>query len=99
VSKNKKKFDLTHLVHGGYLKDGQTLCFVSDPSKKSIINKQPNGEYKLKVGAEIMTVHAFAQKCLDQEPPDHASKWLRTEDGKTLYELWHSKDEEYLKAA
>jgi hypothetical protein len=69
VSKKKNKFDLTHLVHDGQLKDGEMLVFVSDPNKKCIIAKQPNGEYKVTVGAETMTVHAFAQKCLGEDPP------------------------------
>lgn len=97
MSKKKNKFDLTHLVHQGDLKDGQKLVFVSDPSKTCTISKQPNGEYKVLVGKETMTVHAFAQKCLGQEPPDHASRWLRTEAGNTLYELWHADD--YVEAA
>ena len=98
MSKKKNKFDLTHLVHDGHLKDGQVLFYVSDPSKTCKVTKQPNGEYKVKVGAEMTTVHAFAQKCLGQDPPDHASKWFRTEGGKTLYELWHA-GEEYANAA
>jgi hypothetical protein len=97
VSKKKNKFDLTYLVHQGDLKDGQTLYYVSDPKQACKITKQPNNEYKVQVGAETMTVHAFAQKCLGQEPPDHASKWVRTEGGKTLYDLWHAED--YAEAA
>ncbi|MFL5812617.1 MAG: hypothetical protein ACJ763_03495 [Bdellovibrionia bacterium] len=101
MSKKKNKFDLTHLVHDGSLKDGQVLFFVSDPKKTCKITKQPNGEFKVIVGtgagAETMTVHAFAQKCLGMDPPDHASKWFRTESGKTLYDLWHAND--YAEAA
>lgn len=97
MSKKKNKFDLTYLVHHGYLKDGQTLFFVSDPSKTCKVAKQPNGEYKVISGGETMTVHAFSQKCLGQEPPDHASKWIRAETGKTLYDLWHAED--YVEAA
>jgi NADPH-dependent 7-cyano-7-deazaguanine reductase QueF len=97
VSK-KNKFDLTHIVRGEYLKEGQTLYFVSDPSKTCKVAKQPNGEYKVTVGKETMTVHAFAQKCLATEPPDHASKWIRTDAGKTLYELWHAEDDDALAA-
>lgn len=96
MSKKKNKFDLTHLVHEGLLKEGQTLFFVSDPKKTCKIVKHISGEYKVAVGsgatAETITVHAFAQKCLGQDPPDHASKWFRTEGGKTLYELWHAND-------
>lgn len=94
MSKKKGKFDLTHLVNAGYLKDGQKLLFVSDPSKFCTIARQPNHEYKVMVGKETMTVHAFAQRCLGQDPPDHAAKWFRTEDGKTLYDVWHAEDAE-----
>lgn len=97
MSKKKNKFDLTHLVHEGSLKDGQTLFFVSDPAKTCKISKQPNGEFKVAVGGEILTVHSFAQKCLGTDPPDHASKWFRTETGQTLYDLWHAGD--YAEAA
>ena len=93
MTKKKNKFDLTHLVHDGTLKEGQTLYFVSDPKKSCVIAKQPNGEYKVVIGGkEITTVHAFAQSCLGQEPPDHAAKWLRVESGRTLYDLWHAND-------
>lgn len=97
MSKKKNKFDLTNLVHDGTIKDGQTLFFVSDPSKKCTVVRQINGEYKVSLGKETMTIHAFAQKCLGQEPPDHATKWIRTEGNKTLYELWHAND--YAEAA
>ena len=92
MSKKKNKFDLTSLVHDGVLKEGQTLFFVSDPSKTCRIVKQPNGEYKVAMGAETLTVHAFAQKCLGQEPPDHATKWVRNDQNKTLFDLWHAGD-------
>jgi hypothetical protein len=93
VSK-KHKFDLKTLVHDGLIKDGQVLFFVSDPKKTCKVQKQPNGEFKVVVEAtkETTTVHAFAQNCLGQEPPNHAAMWLRTEQGKTLYELWHQND-------
>ena len=93
MSKKKYKFDLMHLVHEGFLKEGQILLFVSDPGKTCQVKKQPNGEYKVLAGGEITTIHAFAQKCLGQDPPDHAAKWFRTQDNKTLYELWHANDE------
>ena len=92
MSKKKGKFDLTHLVASGYIKDGQTLFFVSDPAKKCNVVRQINGEYKVSTGKETMTVHAFVQRCLGQDPPDHASKWLRTENNKTLYDFWHAED-------
>jgi len=93
VSK-KKKFDLTHLVHHGLLQNGQALYYVSDPSLSCTVTKQPNGEFKVVTAQEkeTITVFAFVQRCLGQEPPDHASKWLRTDSGKTLYDLWHSED-------
>jgi hypothetical protein len=94
MSKKKNKFDLSHLVHGGSLKEGQLLFYVSDPSKVCKISKQPNGEYKVLVGKETMTIHAFAQQCLGQEPPDHATKWFRTEKGMILFDLWHTVIEE-----
>ena len=97
MSKKKSKFDLTYLVQEGYLKDGETLYFVSDPGKTCKVQKQPGNEYKVVVGKDVMTVHSFAQKCLGMDPPDHAAKWLRTGFNKTLFDLWHS--EEYSEAA
>ncbi len=93
MSKKKGKFDLTHLVTTGYVKDGQDLYFVSNPKQNCKVTKQPNGEFKVVVGGETMTVHAFATKCLGMDPPDHATKWLRDEKGATLYDLWHAEDE------
>jgi hypothetical protein len=95
VSKKKNKFDLSQLVHDGYLKEGEKVSFVSDPSKFATVVKLLNKEYKLiKPGEKQVpiTAHAFAQECLGQEPPDHASKWLKGSSGKTLYELWHAED-------
>lgn len=93
MSKKKGKFDLSTLVHNGYLKDGETLTFVSDPSKTCRVAKQPNGEFKITVGAETLTVHSFAQRCLGMDPPDHASKWFKTAGGKTLFDLWHADED------
>ncbi|MEK6580313.1 MAG: hypothetical protein AABZ55_13895 [Bdellovibrionota bacterium] len=92
MSKKKGKFDLTNLVHDEVLKDGQKIFFVSDPSKFCIVKKMPNNEFKVTDGKETFTIHAFAQKCLGQEPPDHAAKWVRTEAGKILFDLWHAHD-------
>jgi len=92
VSKKKNKFDLTHLVQQGDLKDGQTLFFVSDPKKTCKVAKQPNGEFKVIADKETLTIHAFSQRCLGQDPPDHASKWFRTDGGKSLFDLWHAGD-------
>lgn len=93
MGKKKNKFDLTGLVHDGYIKNGQTLFFVSDPSKTCVVTKQPNNEYKVVAFKETMTLHAFATQCLGTEPPVHASKWVRTDKDKTLYDLWHADDE------
>jgi hypothetical protein len=98
MSKKKGKFDLTHLVHTGDVKDGQDLFFVSNPKQSAKVAKQPNNEYKVVVNGETMTVHAFATKCLGMDPPDHATKWLRDEKGTTLYDMWH-KDDDYSYAA
>jgi hypothetical protein len=98
MSKKKGKFDLTQLVKDGFIKDGETLCFVSDPKQTCVVSKQPNGEFKVKTADGVTTVHAFAQKCLGQEPPEHATRWVRTTGGKTLYEIWHQ-DDEYSHAA
>ena len=99
MGKKSKKFDLKELVHQSYLKDGEKLFFVSDPAKFCTIAKQPNGEFKVIVGkGTVMTVHAFAQQCLGMDPPEHASKWLRTAGNKTLYELWHAEEDEALAA-
>lgn len=97
MSKKKNKFDLSTLVQQGDLKDGQTLYYVSDPSKTCKITKQPNGEYKVIAAGQTTTIHAFAQTCLGTEPPNHATQWVRTEGGKSLYEIWHADD--YAEAA
>lgn len=90
MSKKKNKFDLTHLVHDGIVKEGETLFFVSDPKMCGVVKKTPNHECKVEFKNEMMTVHALAVKFLGQEPPDHACRWLRNKDGKTLYELWQN---------
>lgn len=84
----KKKFDLTALVHHGYVKENETIYLVSDPSKYCVVHKFHNGEFKVEFNKEITTIHAFVQTCLGIEPPDHASKWVRVASGKTLYEFW-----------
>ncbi len=95
MGKKKHKFDLTALVHQGLLVGGEEVFFVSDPSKKATVIKTLNGEYKLKSPeGKLTTVHAFATDCLGMEPPEHASRWLRGSHGKTLYELWQSKEDE-----
>ena len=97
MSKKKGKFDLSALVHGGYVKDGDRLYFVSDPKKYCKVQKFPNGEYKVITGEKVvewMTVHQFATRCLGIEPPDHATKWLRSDSGKVLFDLWHEYDEQ-----
>jgi hypothetical protein len=93
MSKKKGKFDLTRIVHDGYLKDGEKIFFVSDPKVFAEVQKQPNGEFKIKSPEGTTTVHAFATKCLGMEPPDHASRWFRNEKGETLYQLWHAAED------
>jgi hypothetical protein len=91
----KNKFNLTDLVHKGLLTEGQLVLFVSDNSKTAKVHKCLNHEYKLvDVDGEEMSAHHFSQKCLGQEPPDHGSKWIRTEAGPTLYDLWQQEVEE-----
>lgn len=92
MSKKKNKFDLTHLVHDGVLKEGQTLFFVSDPKKSCVITKHPSGEYKVVVGKEMTTLHLYAVTCLGIEPPDHASKWFKNEKDQIIFDLWHQND-------
>jgi hypothetical protein len=90
MSKKKNKFDLTHLVRDGFVAEGETLFFVSDPKLSCVVKKMPDHEFKLDCKGETMTVHAVAVKFLGTEPPDHACRWLRTTNGKTLYELWQN---------
>jgi hypothetical protein len=89
----KHKFNLTQLVHDGFIKDGETLYFVSDPSKTCTVLRQPNHEYKLEVKNKIETVHSFITNCLGQDPPDHATKWVRNGANKTVYDLWQENSE------
>ncbi len=90
----KKKFDLSKLVHDDHLTDNQNVYFVSDPSKKCQVHKQPTGEYKLMKpdGKTLTTVHAFVIECLGTEPANHAANWLRVDSGKTLFEMWSADD-------
>jgi hypothetical protein len=95
MSKKKNKFDLTQLVKEGVLSNGETLFFVSDPKQSCKIKMMPNHEYKVEYNGETFTVHAICHKFLGSEPPEHASRWLRNDKGKTLYEIWQkSIDEE-----
>ncbi len=88
MSKKKNKFDLTHLVHDGVVKEGETLYFLSDPQMNCVLKKMPNHEFKVEFKKEIFTIHAIVLKFLGTEPPGHACRWLRNSNGKTLYELW-----------
>ncbi|MBU6153981.1 MAG: hypothetical protein KGP28_06730 [Bdellovibrionales bacterium] len=98
MSKKKGKFDLTRIVHEGFLKDGETIFFVSNPTLTAKVQKQPNGEFKIVTPDGTTTVHAFAVKCLGAEPPEHASRWFRNEKGATLYQLWHMAEGEEMAA-
>lgn len=84
----KNKFDLTHLVKDGLIKEGEKIYYVSDSKMFGVIKKHPGGEYKVEYNKEFYTVHTFAQKCLQMDPPDHATKWFKTEKGQTLWDLW-----------
>ena len=90
----KQKFDLTQLVHGGFLVSGEKVFFVVDPSKVGAVVKAPNGEYKLDFEGDPISVHAAAQKYLGQEPPNHGANWIRKDNGKTLYEVWQTSQEQ-----
>lgn len=99
MSKKKGKFDLTKLVHDGVFKEGEVLHFVSDPKKTCTIFKHPSGEFKVKTDAGITkdgvtTLHAFAQFCLGQEPPEHATRWFANAKGETVYQLWQAGEDE-----
>lgn len=96
MSHKKHKFNLTNLVKDGVVKDGESLFFVSDPKMSCVVKKMPDHEYKVEHNGEILTVHAACAKFLGTEPPDHACRWLRNDNGKTLYELWHIHDDEDL---
>jgi hypothetical protein len=96
MSKKKGKFDLTKLVHEGFLKEGEVLHFVSDHTKTCAVQKQPNGEFKVVVKGEkdtTTTIHAFAQVCLGQEPPNHATYWFANTQGETVYQIWQRSEE------
>ena len=88
MSKKSMKFDLANLVKQGLIKEGETLFFVSDPSKTCKVEKTGPHEIKVRQGKDLFTVHTLAQSLLGQDPPVHASKWLRNSAGKTLYDLW-----------
>ena len=92
MSKKKGKFDFTHIVKEGYLKENQKIYFVSDTTKFATVQKQPNGEFKIFADGATTTLHAFAQKCLGMDPPDHATKWFKAENGKTIYEFWQESE-------
>jgi hypothetical protein len=95
MSKKKGKFDLTKLVHDGFLKDGEKIFFVSNPAFFAFVEKQPSHEYKLKTNdGVITTVHAFAQVCLGTESPNHASHWFRNATNVILYDIWQNSEEQ-----
>ena len=88
MSKKGTKFDLAALVKSGAVKEGDTLCFVSDATKTCKIEKCGPHEYKVRFGKDMHTIHTVAQAWLAQDPPVHASKCVRTAGGKCLYDLW-----------
>jgi hypothetical protein len=82
------KFDLATLVKQNLVKEGETLFFVSDPNKNGKIEKIGSHEFKVRFGKDLFTIHTLAQTLLGQDPPVHASKWLRNSAGTTLYDIW-----------
>ena len=98
MSKKKGKFDFTGLVHDGFLKEGEKIYFVSNPTFFATVQKQPSGEYKVSTPDGVTTVHAFATKCLGMDPPDHASRWFRNEKNQTLYQLWQMAEDDQMAA-
>ena len=91
----RKKFDLTALVNDGYIKEGETLYFVSDPKRTCTVTKMPNHEFKVvEPDGKPTTIHAFAQVCLGTEPPNHAAVWIRNATRKTLYDFWNASFED-----
>ena len=90
MARKGNKFDLSSLVQSGIISDGEKIFFVSDPAKAGSITKAPGGDYKLNCDGDVVSIHAAAQKFLGQEPPNHASQWLRTHSGETLYQLWQN---------
>ncbi len=87
------KFDLHKLTQSGYLAQGDTLAFVSDPAKTCTVTKA-NGLTKVMHQSQPTSLHAFVTTCLGDEPPNHASSWVRSPQGKTLAELWSQYVEE-----
>lgn len=99
MSKKKGKFDLTRLVHDGFVKEGDVFHFVSNPKITFKVIKHPAGEYKIEADEVTTTVHVFAQKCLGQEPPNHATCWFANAKGETLYQVWQHHEESESEAA
>lgn len=90
MSKKNTKFDLESLVKAGVVREGETLYFVSDPSKTCKVEKGGAHDYKVRFGKDLYTIHTVSQNWLGQDPPGHASKWIRNAGGKTLYDLWQT---------
>ncbi len=84
----KNRFEIGTLVKEGLLKEGQELEFISEPQIQCKVVKHGKSEYKLAVGAKVLTLHQFVTECLKTDPPDHASKWVRVRGGKILAEIW-----------
>ena len=88
----KGKFDLSDLVSAGVIKEGEQLFFVSDPSQIAAVTRVGNSDFKVMFSGETVSVHAAAQRCLGQEPPNHPAQWFKNSSGKTLFELWKAQD-------
>jgi len=88
------EFSLTNLVHEGHLQQGQTLYFVSGMGQKRCTIEEQGKDYQLIDGAGMaVSAQAFVTECMGTDPVDHPTKWIRTEDGKLLFDLWHEYDQ------
>lgn len=89
----KRKFDLTKIVNDGALHEGQILYFVSLPKLTCKIIKSVDGQFKVIASNKEITIYDFVTNCLGMYPPDLAAKWVRTEDGETVYDIWKRVEE------
>lgn len=84
----KGKFDLGALINEGLIQEGEKLFFVSDQTLSGSVVRHVNGEFRIDVEGNALSPHAVTHRFLGQEPPTHASHWLKNEKGETLFSLW-----------
>jgi hypothetical protein len=90
MSNPKYKLDFNTLVVDGYIQEYETLYFTSKQQIYFQVVKLANNSYGLRVEGYDdgeLSLLDFVTKCLGQDPPDHSSKWIVNNRGKTLYEL------------